>query len=69
MLVQPLWPVQAAGDAEVHENTVQVRAVWGYGHGLVQGDIAADSYHLTANGREMADLQIPSKPYAYHLQS
>ncbi|MBE9099273.1 putative PEP-binding protein [Vacuolonema iberomarrocanum] len=69
VLVQPLWPIQAAGDAEVRENIVKVRAVWGYGHGLVRGDIAADSYHLTDGHGEMADLQMPSKPYAYHLQS
>ncbi|MEO1211543.1 MAG: putative PEP-binding protein [Cyanobacteria bacterium J06638_20] len=84
VLVQPLWAVQAAGDAEVSESTVHVRAVRGYGHGLVQGDMVADHYYLATNltdptdltdsgelatDREaQADLQVESKSYAYHLQ-
>lgn len=78
VLIQPLWNVQAAGDAQVSATAVNARAVWGLGHGLTQGELVADAYHLTMAGwpteswaidRENDPIiQVPTKAYAYRLQ-
>jgi len=69
VLVQPVWAVQAAGDAQVNTSGVDVRAVWGFGLGLVQGDMTADDYYLAIGEGETADLKVASKSYAYRLGS
>lgn len=63
VLVQPLRSPVAAGVACSDGKQAQVQAVWGLGHGLMSGAVAADVY-VTA-GEAIATPSLPTKQMAY----
>ncbi|WP_416673190.1 putative PEP-binding protein [Egbenema bharatensis] len=46
VLVQPMRSVLASGTAQLHDTQLEVRAVWGLGQGLVNGEIMPDYYSV-----------------------
>ncbi|PSB05402.1 hypothetical protein C7B76_31575 [filamentous cyanobacterium CCP2] len=46
VLVQPIRSVIASGTTQLHNHDVEVRAVWGLGRGLVNGEVEPDFYRV-----------------------
>jgi pyruvate, water dikinase len=64
VLVQPIQSVLAAGDLQVVGDQVEVQAVWGLGHGLLQGTADRYSFDLQSG---LQTHQLGHHTYAYRI--
>jgi len=69
VLIHPLWPTDVAGEMGVDDTAAHIRAIWGFGHGLVQGDVAPDRYSLGLDAAALPTVQVVPKLYTYRLRS
>lgn len=66
VLVQPIQSVLAAGELQVVGNQVEVQAVWGLGHALLQGTADRYSFDLQSG---LQTHQLGHQTYAYRIAS
>ncbi|WAL62734.1 putative PEP-binding protein [Thermocoleostomius sinensis] len=68
VLIQPIHSAIASGDAQIHPSDLNIRAVWGLGRALVNGEVAPDCYHLDLQTGEQS-YQVAHKIYAYRIHA
>lgn len=66
ILVQPLQSVIASGDAQLQEQQLEIRATWGLGKALVNGEIIPDRIQISLSTSKQSQ-QLGSKSYAYRI--
>jgi pyruvate,water dikinase len=66
VLIQPIRSVIASGTAQLHNSHADIRAVWGLGHGLVNGDVEPDSYRVDLH-TNVHTHQAGMKSIAYEI--
>ena len=64
VLVQPLWGAIASGEANSLANHLEVRATYGLGMALTQGEMLPDLYQVALS---QITQKIALKPYAYQI--
>ncbi|MBW4655067.1 MAG: hypothetical protein KME20_18780 [Kaiparowitsia implicata GSE-PSE-MK54-09C] len=67
LLVQPMYGAIAAGEVQTSSSQVLIRATWGEGCGLVNGNVESDRYTLNFPDGVVQSQQISVKPAAYRL--
>ncbi|GAB4230792.1 MAG: phosphoenolpyruvate synthase [Elainellaceae cyanobacterium] len=66
VLVQPIQSAIAAGDVQVQEAQLSIRAIWGLGKGFTQGEVPPDCYSINLQTGEQSS-RLSSKPYRYQI--
>lgn len=67
ILVQPIRNVIASGDLKVNPSNWEVRASWGLGHGIFQGEILPDYYQIDPYTHTIKVQKLGKKISAYSL--
>ncbi len=67
LLVQPMYGAIAAGEVQTSPSQVLIRATWGEGYGLVNGNVESDRYTLNFSNGVVQSQHISVKPAAYRL--
>ena len=67
VLVQPLWGAIASGEANSLANRLEVKATYGLGMALTQGEMLPDLYQIELGQPGQITQKIASKPYAYQI--
>ncbi len=67
VLIQPVWPAIAAGDLIVEEGQIEIRSIWGLGHGLARGEVPPDHYEAGLETNQIQTRQLARKAYAYRV--
>jgi pyruvate, water dikinase len=66
VLIQPIASAIASGDAQIHQSHLEVRAVWGLGRALINGEVTPDCYQIDLQTGEQSH-RVATKIYAYSM--
>ena len=69
ILVRPLRTAYASGIIEVSDDFIQIKASWGLGKSLSQGDVEPDLYSIDRETGYILGQRLGHKNYAYRPQS
>lgn len=69
ILIQPLKDAIASGTIEIKSESIQISAIWGLGHSLLQGAVQPDIYEIDRKTATIKAQQLGNKVIAYHLLS
>jgi pyruvate,water dikinase len=66
VLVQPLQQAVASGLLQDHNQQLEVRAIWGQGQGLTEGQVMPDCYRVDLQGHLLTET-LGLKTHAYRI--
>ena len=69
ILVRPLRTAYASGIVEVSDDFIQIKASWGLGKSLSQGDVEPDLYSIDRETGYILGQRLGHKNYAYRPQN
>jgi pyruvate, water dikinase len=67
VLVQPLRSAIGSGDVYLAETQLEIRATWGMGHALSNGEVIPDLYQIHLQTGSVQTQQLGSKTHAYQI--
>ena len=68
VLVRPLNKIYASGIVEITPDLIRIKAIWGHGQSLLQGDVESDQYYLDLHTGKLLSAALGHKNYGYRIK-
>jgi pyruvate, water dikinase len=67
ILIQPIQSAIASGTVRISSTNIEIRATWGLGKGLEEGEVTPDLYQIQASTGQVLVQRISRKALAYQV--